>query len=60
MKRKLQSSIIEVSLTVDKGQMNLIFHAPYKWFGIVIISLILWRVPELWKAIETVYSLFGK
>jgi len=60
MKRKSRNPIIEVSLTVDKGQMKLNFHAPYKWLGIVIVSLILWRVPELWKAIEIAYSLLGK
>lgn len=60
MKRKFQNPIIEVSLIVGKGQMNLNFHAPYKWLGIAIASLILWRVPELWKAIETAYSLLGK
>jgi hypothetical protein len=56
----MPNPIIEVSVTLDNGQMKLNFHIPYKWFGIIIASLILWRVPELWKAIETVYSLFGK
>jgi hypothetical protein len=60
MKQPSRNPIIEVSVTVEHGQIKINFHFPYKWFGIIITSLILWRVPELWKAIETAYSLFRK
>jgi len=60
MKQQLQKPIIEMSVTVDNGQLNLNFHSPTKWLGFFIASVILWRVPELWKAIETAYSFLGK
>lgn len=60
MKRQSRKPIVEMSVTVDNGQVKLNFHSPSKWLGIIIASLILWRVPELWKAIETAYSLLGK
>jgi hypothetical protein len=60
MKRQSRKPIIEMSVTVENGQMKLNILGPSKWLGILIASLILWRVPELWRAIETVYSLFGR
>jgi hypothetical protein len=60
MKQQSRKPIIEMSVSVDNGQLKLNFHSPIKWFGFFIASFILWRVPELWKAIETAYSLLGK
>jgi hypothetical protein len=60
MKRTEQNPIVEMSVTVINGQMTLNLHIPYKWLSIITASLILWRAPELWKAIETAFSLFGK
>ena len=60
MKRQLQKPIFEINITVDNGQVKLNLHSPSKWFGVIIISLILWLFPELWRAIETAYSLLGK
>lgn len=60
MKRKSRNPIIEVSITVSNGQMKLNILGPSKWLGIIIASVILWLVPELWKAIETAYLLLGK
>ncbi len=60
MKRPSKKPVIEISVTVENGQMKLNILGPSKWLGIIVASLILWRVPELWRAIEAVYSLFGK
>ncbi len=60
MKRQSRKPVIEMSVTVDNGQVKLNFHSPTKWLGLFIASFILWQVPELWKAIETAYSLLGK
>ena len=60
MKKMEQKPIVEMNVSVVNGQMILNFHIPYKWLGIIITSIILWRVPELWKAIETAISLIGK
>ncbi len=60
MKRVEQKHIIAMNVSIVKGQLTLNLNIPYKWLGIFIASLILWRVPELWKAIETVLSITGK
>jgi hypothetical protein len=60
MKRAEQKPIIEMNVSIIKGQLSLNINIPFKWLGIAIASLILWRAPELWKAIETVLSLTGK
>lgn len=60
MKKAELKPIVEMNVSVVNGQMTLNLHIPYKWLGVIITSLILWRVPELWKAIETAFSLFGK
>jgi hypothetical protein len=60
MKREEQKYIIEMNVSIVKGQLALNLNIPYKWLGIFVASLILWRAPELWKAIETILSLTGK
>lgn len=52
--------IIEMTVSIIKDQLTLNLNVPYKWLIICVASIILWRAPELWKAIETVISLIGK
>ncbi|MBX3059564.1 MAG: hypothetical protein KF770_24195 [Anaerolineae bacterium] len=60
MNRVEQNPIIEMSVSIVEGQLTLNVNVPFKWLGIFVASFILWRAPELWKAIETVLSLIGK
>ena len=52
--------IFEMSITIIKDQMSINLQVPHKWLGVIIASVILLRAPELWKAIETAFSLIGK
>ena len=60
MKKAEAKPIIEVNISVVNGQVTMNINLPYKWLGIVFTAFILWRVPDLWKSIETAVSLFGK
>jgi len=60
MKHVEQKPIIEMNVSIIKGQLAFNLNIPFRWLGILVASLILWRAPELWKAIETVLSLVGK
>jgi len=48
------NTLIKMSLV--KKHINLTLQIPSKWLLFVIATYLLWRVPELWKVIETVKS----
>jgi hypothetical protein len=48
------STMVKMSL-VNK-HVNLTLQIPSRWLLFLIATFLLWRVPELWKAIESVKS----
>jgi len=60
MKQTEQNTVVDISLTVVRDQMIMNVKIPYKWLVFILTTLILWRIPELWKAVETSLSLFGR
>lgn len=50
------NTLIKMSLV--RKHINLTLQIPYKWLLFIVATYLLWRVPELWNAIESVKSLF--
>ena len=48
------STVVKMSLV--KKHVNLTLQIPSRWLLFIIATLLLWRVPELWNAIEAVKS----
>ena len=49
----------EMRVTIAKGYVTLNLCMPYKWLMLGIAVILMWRLPELWKAIEAVLPLFN-
>ncbi len=49
---------IELNVTKDKVFLNL--DVPYKWVILVIITALIWRMPDLWEAVRLALPLLNK
>lgn len=57
---KQEASKAKMLIDITKDKVNLNCHMPCRWLIFGAVILLIWRVPELWNAVQVALPLFTK